>query len=759
MNTGFTEPQQTFATPGDVLQSVTTMEFSLLPRSNDRAMINIQFDGGRPFSAEEETEFQIQVNANFLEGYKIAQSGILQMNTALLYKDRLANFKCLKGQVTKRQEWSESFTNNLQKALKQGRSGKKFNYLMLNRNAALTLHGVGALWWSNSYEWMPKFVSLDDLLIPSDTPLEMTDELGQFGINSWLTAWQLYQMTQSEKRDPGWNGDMAMKILRGMLESKNFIPDYFDKPEKMEGLWKQRSTYLNSDAVPKVKITTFYHQDPENGNWYRKVIVRENQAINARWVNPDEFLYNSSQTFAKSIDEILHIQYGDGSVVAPFKYRSVRGLGVLLYSVIELMNRLRCQFTQHVFSNLVPLLRVDNPQDRDRPRMLQMQPYSVVEPGVSFVKADERHQVDPRLVEESMSQFRQLMSENSSSYVQDIDNGTGKEQTLGEAQIKLQAANKIVSSMLAGAYVQEVFLYEEILRRFLMPVSGDKQVEEFQANCAKDGIPTELMETRCWKTEVPKAFGAGDQTLAQQQVTALLQLSSQLDPTARRQIQHDYISVITGNPDMAKALVPEQPNSVTSGRKAAEDVFGTLMNGVQVGLREGIEQTDYIAAMMAAIDSVIAQIKQTDNVGTQEQLIGLQTAMADAEKHLQLLEQDPTQKQFVTAAGKEIGAMNNELKAFGQRQQEKAQQGQVDPAAEAEIHTMQVRAAQEMHISEQKSQQAMQQKQAAFDQKTAQDQQKFSLEMTKMMAEAKAQMEQQQADLDAMSGLPVITLM
>ena len=191
-----------FATPSDCLKIITDIEQSLLFRSNDRALIDIQFNGGRPFTAEEEEKNQIQVNANFLEGYKIAQSGILQANSALLYKDRFFNARCIHGKVSKRSQWSESFTTNIHRPLKRGRTGKKFNYLMQNRNAALVLHGLGPLWWPNDYTWMPRFISLDDLLIPTDTPLDFSDELGHFGINSWLTAWQLYKMTQTEKRIP-----------------------------------------------------------------------------------------------------------------------------------------------------------------------------------------------------------------------------------------------------------------------------------------------------------------------------------------------------------------------------------------------------------------------------------------------------------------------------------------------------------------------------------------------------------------------------
>lgn len=751
-------PEDQFATCSDVLNIVQTIENSLLPRSADRALMNALFNGARPFSREEEIEFMIQVNSNFLEGFKIAQSGILQINSALLDKERFANFRCIKGDPIKRGEWSEKLTNNIHKALKKGRSGKRYAYRLDERNTSLVGHGVGPFWWSNSYEWMPKSIGLDDLLIPTDTPLDMDDELGHFGVNSWLSAYQLYKMTQGEKRDPGWDSAMAMNILKGMLRSNaSFTPNYFDQPEKMESLWKQRSTYLNSDAIPKLKITTFYHQG-EEGLWYRKVIVRENQSLPKETIDPDKFLYSSAKPFAESIDRILHIQFGDGSVVAPKKYRAVRGLFVLLYSVIELMNKLRCQSAQHVFSNLVPLLRVDNPVDRDRPRMVTLQPYAVIEPGVSFIPNTERHQIDPRLVTEQMSEFRQLMSENSSSYVQDVDSGSSQPQTLGEAQIKLQAANRIVASMLSGAYRQEVFLYEEQLRRFFLPVSGDPEVIRFQEDCKRDQIPVELMEVACWNVEITKAPGSGDQTLAVQEVTALLQLSPQLDPMAKRTIQRNYISVIAKNPDLANELVPPQPTAVDDGRKAANSLFGTLMAGSEVGDQEGIPQESYVAAMLASIDGVIAQIKGTDNVGTAQQIIGLGLALNDTKKHVQIMESDPNNKSFVAAANKEISNIENEVKGFAERQQEAADKAKVDPQKEAEIHMAQVSAAQDMHIAEQKNAQSMQQKQASHDQKMNQDMQKFTLQMQQMMTETANKMQAQQAELDAFKTKTMVEL-
>ena len=85
--------------------------------------------------------------------------------------------------------------------------------------------------------------------------------------------------------------------------------------------------------------------------------------------------------------------------------------------------------------------------------------------------------------------------------------------------------------------------------------------------------------------------------------------------------------------------------------------------------------------------------------------------------------------------------MNNELKAFGQRQQEAAQKNQIDPEMEAKIHADQVQAAQKMHQSELASQQKMQQRQAEFEQKMHLELEKHQLEMQKMIQTAHTELQ------------------
>lgn len=687
-----------FSTPEDVLKIVETLENAGRLRSQDRATINAQFNGNAPYTPKEVEEHQIQFNVNKLGGYKVALDANQQVNGALMNKARYFNARCVSGPVEKRDEWSEAFTDAIHVPMKRGKSGKKHLYLMMNRNASLVMTGIGALVWMTPDKWLPRFTSLDDLLIPTDATLDLDDELGHFGVNAYLTPYQLHELTSGDNVPDGWDMELVNQILTSIPKATAFTPEILNRPEEWESLWKQHSGFMNSDAVPKVKITYFFYQVTKTGKWHRKILFRKTEGINVPASDMTKFLFDGRSTpFADNIEEILHVQFGTGNVIAPLKFHSTRGLGTLLYALVEADNRLYCQFMQALFENMMTVLRVTGPATQDRQKMLQLHPYAVLEDGVSYVRPDERTKIEPRLVEMGMAQNRQLISESSSGYVQDVDTGTKREQTLGEAQIKLQSANKIVSGMLSNIYWQEVFYYEEVKRRFLADNPTDPDIKKFQAACRKAQIPDEYMRPECWVIDVEQVFGMGDQTLAVQEVTALMAIVQQLDPTAQMIVRRKYIATITRNPDLAALLVPNTKPESSQGRQMAEDVFATLMLGIPVSLREGIEQQDYVIAMAEMMAAKIAAIQAGPGaMGTPEDIIGLRTVAQDIEKHLQVLAQNEQMKDLVNGMTKQLGKMMNDVKAFAQRQQAaaeaKAKESQQDPAEMAKIQTMQMQA-------------------------------------------------------------------
>jgi hypothetical protein len=735
-----------YATPQAVLAAIELMQAPERVRAGNRAKIDHLAQGQLPMTPEQQRENQSSVNVNWGELGKVLREATGQVNKSLLHKGNYATYKLVKGKPEKRDEWSAIVTEAVNQIKTRGKTGMENFFRLKNRNGSLVLHGIGVLLWPNDYDVFPRFVPLEDLLVPTGS-LQGFANWTNFATNLYLTPSELIEMTHNNSKEAeqaGWNLAAVRKVLDvyGKLNANPNNWHWWDQPEKMVVHWRENQGAYDCDSVPKVNLSCLYYKS-QDSKWYRKIVLKDVEA--GEGVTglklADEFIFDSGRrVFAEDITHILHIQYGDCNPVPPYTYHGTRGMGELLFAPVQYLNLLRSQWFHHVMERLMMGLQIDNPTDRDRPKLFNLKPYFVLEQGVRIIPENERHQVDPRLVEGAMSESRQLLSESSANYVQDIDTGTNREQTLGEAQIKLQNANRIVSVMMDTLYKLESYREEEEFRRLMLPNSSDPAAKKFQAEWKKAAIPEDLMKPECWQVDVERVAGDGDQTIALQQAMTMIQMLPHYDPTAQRTIIRDSTAVILNDYDKARRLVPEEKPEVTKGAMAADECFPNLMLGTPVGIRQGIERRDYIESMLGKMQAVVQRIQQTDNMGTTQDVIGLGMVSENIKENIQILEQNPAEKQFATAAMKAVGVMDNEVKGFAQRLAEKSQEGQQDPAELAKLELAQMAAQQKAQINQEAHEQRMAQKEATFTQKLQQSMESHALEMQRMLQEAQAEL-------------------
>lgn len=751
---GSTKGKSEFGTVEKVQQAIATMQKVEQQRAFDRARINTLFNGGRPYSAEEEKKFQIAINVNFGAGKRIMLDANRQVNNALLHPGVLFTASTDSGRVDKRDEWGQIFTTEIHKPLQMGKSGKRNMFLIKNRNASVCMHGIGPLLWPNDFRWMPRFVPLEDLLIPTDTYCDFSN-LRYFGVNLYLSPGEFTDMTQGDMVQKGWNKKACAKILDDLsVQPPESQPSSWqDQPEAQREIFKQNQGYYYSDAITKIKLRAFYFQeidDPQK--WYRRVIMRESYDD----MKVDEFLYTSDEPFADDIDQILNCQYGDLSLVAPNKYHSVRGLGVDLYAPFEITNRMQCEFAQATFEHLKMYFRIQNPADRDRLKNVVLQQFGFIPEGLSIVGRQERHQVDPNMVEMVLSQMRQYMQENSAAFVQDQQKQSGNPITAREATIRLNQANMMVSAMLGSMYVQEGFYYEELKRRFLKPDSHDKEVKAFQKRCLAKGIPKEMLQAEKWRVTPERVLGGGDQTLADAQAQWLYENRTAYGPEAQHKIMFTATSTILRDPSKARNLVPEAPATSSKGSQMAESLFGTLMDGVQCSMREGIDYEGYIGKLLMSTDATIKRIEQSGNMATLEEIIGLGTVLQNIGQYLAVMAEDDAKKQLVKQIQDVIGQQTNLIKGFAQRLQEQQSQSQIDPetmaktqaiiaTTQAKIQSLEATTAAKLQSKAATDAQKLAQKDAAFIQKSRQGLTSHALKSQQTMAQTKQDIATKQA--------------
>jgi hypothetical protein len=659
-----------FGTPAEVIEVVKAMQDVEDERASDRAKINSLFNGQRPYTDEECQQFNIQINVNWGEGKKIMRDANSQLNNALLHPGTLFQCTLTEGPVDKREQWSQIFTKLIHKPIQKGPSGQGYFFLMKNRNASVCLHGIGALMWPNQFCWKPRFVPMEDLLIPTESYADLSN-VRYFAVNLYLTVGELIEMTQGDYVNKGWNQKMIKEILEGMkdLYSEGTPSTWRDQPEAMRQIFVENKGFLYNDAIPKVRCVQFFWYDPKDPDkWYRVVYLRENPGSKVKDINKKFLFDGTGEPFANHINEIINIQYGDNSVVPTLKYHTVRGLGVDLYAPVETMNRLRCEFVQSVFEHLKMYFRIKDPADRDRLKAQILQQYGYIMDGLEIVKRDERHVIDPGLVSQAMNEMAGNMQQSSSSFVPNQEVGSEKTMTAKEASIRQNQATVLVSAMLQTVYLQESFFYYELVRRFCQKNPTHKQVKEFQYDCNRQGIPIEMMDHKKWDVVPERVLGGGDKSLAQQQALWLLSVKNMYSPTAQQNILRTATSTMLDDPAKGIMLVPLTPPQSTPGVIAAENVFGTLLSGNQVALRENIDQQGYIATLTKMLGTVIQRVTGTDNMGTPADLVGMVTVIQNIGQHLMILAADPQQKQFVKQISDALAQMTNLIKAFAQRQ-------------------------------------------------------------------------------------------
>lgn len=692
------------------------MKEAELRRSTNRANLNRLFNGEPPLTACEAEENNANTNVNFLEGTKIIHDATSQFNNAFMKPGNYFSVTIDSAPVDKKMEYGRKVTRAINRIMK-----RSLPYIECTRSkyANVVLHGPGPINWEDKDKWCPTPLSVPDLLLPSKT-LASLENLDHFAIRREYTPGKLFRMTHGKKVDPGWNMTLVNESLKEIKDQPTGGNDSLtlETPEALAERYKADLGYYESDSVPTVKCWDFYFRDDEDENdgWHRR-IVKDMDSLDS---TKKDFLYDSKKrVFAKTLSEIIHIAIGDGAVVAPFRYHSVRSLGFMLYAVCMLQNRLRCKFNDAVFESLLWYFRVNSPDDEDRVQKVDLHNMGIIPTGLEFVPANERFVVREGLVGAAMQQNRQNMSENSASFVQDVSNGSERPMTATETMARVNSGNALVSSMLNLSYTYAAFEYREICRRFCRKGSSDPDVKKFQEEMKTAKVPEKFLDVELWDVEPERVLGAGNKTLEIAQANQLMGVRQILDPDAAREVLHIFVEANTDDPALAEKLVPLSKKQISNAVHLAQDDSAVLMLGLPKAFRQGISHSEYVQALLVAMEAVIQRIEATGGMATPPEVIGLQNIAQTIGQHLQFMSQDDKAKEQVKQFGDVLGKNMNMVKAYIQRLQEAQQQaaqqnGGLPPEAIAKIESSKILAETAARIKEAKSAQQMSHKELAF---------------------------------------------
>lgn len=729
------------------------------PRAMNRARINELFNGFPPYTTQEEQQNNLVVNVNFLEGTRLAHDARAQFYSAFLKPGNYFKASSDYGPIHARSLKNTVVTKEVNKRMKLSLA---YYETFRSQFAGDVLHGVGPSAWKNRSIWRPDPLGIEDVLVPSKTYLTF-ENLPFFALYRSWTAPELIRLTKGPVVEKGWNMALVNRCLEWIEENTQALmgsnwPEVWS-PEKAQERVKSDGGWYAGDQVPTIDCWDFYYYDDNDKDpgWCRRIILDSwgtPQAAGGQWTvarkqgklyersngkdHKGEFLFNpGNRKYADSIHELISVQFADLSAVSPFQWRSVRGLGYLLYAVLHLQNRLRCKFNEAVFEGLCMYFRVKNLDDAERALKIELFNRGVIDESVQFVPPNERWQVNYQLVELGLQQNMQLINEGSASWTQNQNYSRDRtEKTKYQVMAEVNAMNSLLSQGLQQAYSYQQFQYREIFRRFCIPESKDPDVRSFQDACLRQGVDKKDLNPGAWEIEPERVMGAGNKTLEMAISQQLMEWRNLYDQDAQREILRDVTLAITDDPARAIALVPPHPVRITDSVHDAQLAAGTLMQNLPVAVRSGINHIEYVEALMGDMALIIKHVVEGGGMTDAKTIAGLQNIATHLEEHIKIIGQDPERRQLVNQLQQALTKLMNEVRGFAQRLQEQmkkqqeaaAKQNGQDPQAQAK---MQATA-----------------QQAQLKGKLAQDAHAQKMAQTKLEGQQRMQLEAQKAQMD-----------
>lgn len=670
-----------------------------LRRGENRALIDNLANGMPPWTAQEavQNNFQNNVNVNNLTLTRALAAMRRQFFNAMLKPGKAFTVQCDYGPKFKQRDISEIITTEINHRIKKGFSAKRYAECQRSKFAQVSIHGVGPTEWSDRETWCPQLHSMSDVMIPSMTLRDMSN-LSHFAIYRRYTAYQLFKKVHGPRVDKAWNVKLADSCIQWALKQSGSTvspTDYEYNPERWAEAVKEGggvSGVWNSDQIPTINAFDFFYCDPDKkeSGWKRCMVLDAPDGMSSSVEGAkDQWLYNAtSRIYSPSLDQILHFQYADGSVVAPFLYHSVRSLGFLLYSTCHLQNRLYCRFHDNVFESLMQYFRISNPNDSERVIKMNLQNYGIVPDGVTMLPKSERWQTDAQLVNMAMAMNQSLVADSAADYSQDfgMDDSEQPEKTATQINAEMNATSAMVGSMLSDAYDYETYAYQEICRRFCIPNSKDPDVREFRKQCLKQGVPEDALNHSRWDVSPERIIGAGNKALELGMIQGLMSRYHLYEPTSQRIILKMATMSDTDDPALSNVLVPLQPPQTTTATHDAELSSVVLLQGIPMGLKEGVSHAEYAATLIGILNVEVQKILQSGGITTAERIAGLENLAGQtsegqpiegngASNHIAILAQDPGEKQAVKQLSDTLSKLLNEVRAMKQRLEEAQAQG------------------------------------------------------------------------------------
>ena len=601
-------------------------------RSKTRAKLKGLIDGNAPYSSAElkRTGQSYRTNVNFREGESYLNQGLSAFYDVFYEVPTYATVKVRHGTADESARYGRVITEEFDKLLKQD---DDFDYLMQLSQHEMVLYGIGPMVFEDNTDWRCKAVKASNLLVPDGTKSNVSD-WSMAVIRATYHVYELFAFIQNEEaaRKAGWNVEAARKAIMDAAPD-----DHLSTEHTWE--WYQQQIRNNdlsfSAKCDMVKVNHVYYRefpDGENGEGsISHCIINERGEVK-------QFLFRKVGRY-KNWNEVVHCLYydkGDGY------HHSVKGMGIKMFSTLELKNRLKCALVDAAHTRSSVLLQPQSANDLNRMNIVQMGNFSILPPNFTVQQTGQAGVLDaPMAVDKDLDA---LLQGTLASYRPRLEKD-GNPRTATEIDAIMSQQSTLGKTQLNRYYSQLDMLFEEKYNRAINPgltkeMPGGSQALKFQKACRDRGVPRACM-AKIIDVRTTRSAGRGSPYAKQAVMSQLMSLASMLPEGGRQNVIKDYIASLSGYSSVEN-YYPAPTVDVSTQEEQQHAAYENILfkSGGIIPVSSGDNHAIHAAAHLQAGTEAAEVLNSQQGVSPEEIATFLRALLEHTSGHMEEVAQD-----------------------------------------------------------------------------------------------------------------------
>lgn len=557
-----------------------------------------------------------RANANFLLALHLLNKTASGYNDIIFSVKDLMTIHTEFGEPSERVEHSRVLAQELSRTVRRWPSFVS-NFLLLVTK--FVDHGVGVAYWPCERDFRFDVCGLSEFLFDRQVKASEEKIPIAFQQHNYLVT-DLFQ----KKGMPKWDDDEIDEAIR--LATRNSRTGSTYEYEQLQQQIKNND--LSAD--------TMFSHIPVIHCWVREFDGSVSFHIALKEAKGSKFIYSHPKKYKSVSEAFTMFTYGVGEGT----FHSIRGLGHLIYPLIQLQNRMMCQMADSAMIAGGIMVQPESQKALDELSIQPVGPYTILSPGVAMLD-----RTPPDLTKVSyplLNDLRQTTAEYTSQFSAPQSPGSSYENRLDtENRIESMAAND--SGAVDLFYSSLDRLYEELVRRIIKGDKKDPLIAEFYKRIEKAGISQEIIDSiDHGSTAAKRAVGSGNAAQRGMAFSKLLQLLPNLDEIGQKRLIYDFVADIVGyqNAD-AYASLPEEQR-LGAQAKIAELENLLLLAGSPIKVLPDEMHATHAMVHIPALSQLIEQIERGE-ADPMEMLNGLRAMLEHCAAHAEALAIDPSQ--------------------------------------------------------------------------------------------------------------------